>query len=122
MKKILFSMIFLGSFLSALNLQTASKKELMCIKGIGEKKASSILKYRESHTLTSASDLLVIKGFGKSLVKNVKNEVKSLKCSGKKSIKKAVVKKTSTKKIKNSEKLEEKSPLKEISSEEINND
>ena len=122
MKKILFSMIFLGSFLSALNLQTASKKELMCIKGIGEKKASSILKYRESQTLESANDLLVIKGFGKILVKNVKNEVKSLKCSRKKSIKKAIAKKTSTKKIKNSEKLEEKNLLKENSSEEINND
>jgi competence protein ComEA len=86
------------SLLSALNVQKASKDELMCIKGIGEKKASSIMKYRKSHKLKSAQDLLAIKGFGKALVKNVKNDIKSVACGGKKSSKKSIKGKSSSKK------------------------
>ena len=92
MKKILFFMAISLSLLSALNVQKASKDELMCIKGIGEKKANAIMKYRKSNKLKSAQDLLEIKGFGKALVKNVENDVKSVACGGKKSAKK----KTST--------------------------
>ena len=76
-----------ASFLAAINVQKASKDELMCIKGIGEKKASSIIKYRKSHKLKSAQDLLEIKGFGKALVKNVQKDIKSVACGGKKSTK-----------------------------------
>ncbi|CAA6820244.1 MAG: Late competence protein ComEA, DNA receptor [uncultured Sulfurovum sp.] len=83
------------SFLSALNVQTASKDELMCIKGIGEKKATALIKYRKSNKLKSAQDLLEIKGFGKALVKNVEKDIKSVACGGKKSSKKET--KTSTK-------------------------
>ena len=47
MKKILFFVALSVSFpFSAVNLQTASKDELMCIKGIGAKKADAIIKYR----------------------------------------------------------------------------
>ena len=72
-----------ASFLAAINVQKASKDELMCIKGIGEKKASAIIKYRKSNKLKSAKDLLEIKGFGKALVKNVEKDVKSVACGGK---------------------------------------
>jgi competence protein ComEA len=97
MKKILFFIAISLSLLSALNVQKASKDDLMCIKGIGEKKASAIMKYRKSHKLKSAQDLLEIKGFGKALVKNVKNDIKSVACGGKKSTKK----KSSSKKSSN---------------------
>ncbi len=86
------------SLLSALNVQKASKDELMCIKGIGEKKANAVIKYRKSHKLKSAEDLLDIKGFGKSLVRNVQKDIKSVACGGKKSPKKKVVKKKVSKK------------------------
>ena len=87
------------SFLfSAINVQSASKDELMCIKGIGDKKADAIIKYRKTNKLKSAEDLINIKGLGKVLVQNVKNEVKSVACGGKKSAKKSTSKKTSTKK------------------------
>jgi competence protein ComEA len=98
MKKILFMLAIMLSFLSALNVQKASKDELMCIKGIGEKKASSIMKYRKSHKLKSAQDLLAIKGFGKALVKNVEKDIKSVACGGKKSSKKSTKKKSTPKK------------------------
>ena len=86
------------SFLSALNVQKASKDELMCIKGIGDKKASAIMKYRKSHKLKSAKDLLEVKGFGKELLKNVEKDIKSVACGGKKSSKKSVTKKSASKK------------------------
>jgi len=98
MKKILFFMAISLSLLSALNPQKASKDELMCIKGIGEKKANAIMKYRKSNKLKSADDLLEIKGFGKALVKNVKNDVKSVACGGKKSSKKKASSKKKTEK------------------------
>ena len=98
MKKILFLMALSVSFLfSAVNLQTASKNELMCIKGIGAKKADAIIKYRKSNKLKSADDLLKIKGFGKGLIAKVKSGEKTVKCGGKKG-KKSPAKKSATKK------------------------
>ena len=94
MKKILVTSLLMFSLASALNVQKASKDELMCIKGIGEKKASAIMKYRKSHKLKSAQDLLEIKGFGKSLVKNVEKDIKSVACGGKKSSKTSAKKST----------------------------
>ena len=96
------------SFLSAINLQTATKDELMCIKGIGDKKADMLIKYRKSNKLKSAEDLLAIKGFGKGLVKNVKNNVKSVACGGKKSTKSKSSKKTENSKKKSEDKKSEK--------------
>jgi len=87
MTKILFAMILSLSLLSALNLQMASKDDLMCIKGIGEKKANAILKFRKTGKLKTADDLLEVKGVGKALVKNIKNNTKSVACGGKKSSK-----------------------------------
>ena len=105
MKKILFFMVLSVSFLFSINVQTASKDELMCIKGIGEKKAAAIIKYRKTTKLKSADDLINIKGFGKVMIKNVKSDIKSVACGGKKtttkkatSDKKKSDKKTTTKK------------------------
>ena len=96
----------------------------MCIKGIGDKKADSILKYRKSNKLKSAKDLLEIKGFGKALVKNVEKDVKSVACGGTKSTKvkssKESKKKTSkaTKKSDKKEKKTTKSDKKSSKTEE----
>ena len=111
MKKIWITLALMLSFLSALNVQQASKDELMCIKGIGEKKATTIMKYRKTHKLKSADDLLEIKGFGKVLVKNVQNNIKSVACGGKKSTKKTT--KKSTKKKSSEKKSSQKSSKKD---------
>ena len=91
------------SFLfSAMNLQIASKKDLMCINGIGVKKAEAIIKYRKTNKLQSIEDLLKIKGFGKALIANVKSGKKTVACGGKgsarKSIKKEIKKRKASKK------------------------
>jgi competence protein ComEA len=74
MKKIVALLMLCCSFLfAAMNLQTATKEELMGIKGIGEKKAEQIIEYRKTNTIKSPEDLKNIKGFGDSIVGNVKN-------------------------------------------------
>ena len=105
MKKILFLMALSVSFLfSAMNLQTASKKDLMCIKGIGDKKADAIILYRKKNKLKSADDLIELKGFGKGVIEAVKKGTKTVKCGGKKTTPKKtdkpkkVTKKTDSKK------------------------
>ena len=73
MKKIVALLMLCFSFLFAeINLQTASKEELMSVKGIGEKKAEQIIEYRKTNTITKADDLKNIKGFGDSIVGNIK--------------------------------------------------
>lgn len=68
--------IFTTLFLGAMDFQTASKSELMEIKGVGDKKADAIIEYRKTNTIKSADDLKNIKGFGDSIINNVKNSVK----------------------------------------------
>ena len=75
MKKIVALLMLFCSFLFAeINLQTASKEELMGIKGIGEKKADQIMEYRKTNKINSPEDLKNIKGFGDSIVSNIKKE------------------------------------------------
>lgn len=77
MKKIVALLALCVSFVFAsINLQTASKDELMSIKGIGEKKADKILEYRKTNKINSPEDLKNIKGFGDNIVSNVKNDTK----------------------------------------------
>lgn len=74
MKRLVALLMLCCSFLFAeINLQTASKEELMGIKGIGEKKAEQIIEYRKTNTINTAEDLKNIKGFGDSIVGNVKD-------------------------------------------------
>ncbi|CAM3478674.1 ComEA family DNA-binding protein [Arcobacter aquimarinus] len=80
MKKIVALLMLCGTFLVAqINLQTASKEELMSIKGIGEKKAEQIMEYRKKNTIKNPEDLKNIKGFGDSIVGNVKESGKTSK-------------------------------------------
>ena len=75
MKKLIVLLGLGASLLFAqINLQTASKEELMAIKGIGPKKAEQIMEYRKTNTISTPEDLKNIKGFGDSIVGEVKKE------------------------------------------------
>lgn len=96
MIKLFASLVLSVSFLLAtINLNTANKDELMSIKGIGNKKAEQILMYRKTNSLNNAMDLKNIKGFGKKIISNVKNDVKKKSKSKKKKKKKNKMKKES---------------------------
>ncbi len=77
LKKLFLALMFTAVSLVAMNFQTASKEQLMTIKGIGEKKASAIIKYRKSNKIKSASDLEKVPGIGKELANNAKRGIKN---------------------------------------------
>lgn len=115
MKKI-FVLLMLGvSFMfAAMNLQTATKEELMSIKGIGDKKSDQILEYRKTNKINTPEDLTNIKGFGNSIVSNVKNENKVTK-------EKVIKKSDDMKNDKKNDKKKEVSEKKEIMNKKMEN-
>ena len=91
MKKIIAMIAIFGAMLlGAIDLQTASKSELMGIKGIGDKKADAIIEYRKTNTIKSADDLKNIKGFGDSIVNNIKSDNLDKKPSETKKVKEKI--------------------------------
>ena len=74
--KILFAFLAFCSFIfAAVDLNKASKEELMSIKGVGEKKAEAIIEYREKTPFKSVEDLANVKGFGTKSVEKIKSEL-----------------------------------------------
>ena len=58
---------------SLININTATKEELMTIKGIGESKADSIIKYREENgNFKTIEDIKNIEGIGDKLYETIK--------------------------------------------------
>lgn len=77
MKKIIAMLALCSTIMfAAVNLNSATKEELMTIKGIGEKKALQIIDFRKNNKIKSPDDLAELKGFGKVLISNIKNDVK----------------------------------------------
>ena len=73
MKKLLVILLLGVSFLFAgIDLNKASKSELMAVKGIGAKKAEMIIEFRKTKKIKKVEDLLSLKGFGKVLIEKIK--------------------------------------------------
>jgi len=79
MQRLLLILLFiLATTLSyaLLNINTATKKELMQLKGIGEKKAEDIIAYRLEHGgFYSVEELITIKGIGEKTILNLKKQL-----------------------------------------------
>ncbi len=75
MKKIVALVLGVG-FLFAMDPQTASKEELAAIKGVGEKKAEAIVKFRETHPIQGEKDLMMIEGIDLQTAQNIYDDVK----------------------------------------------
>lgn len=72
----LFMMIVLGISLlfGSVDINTASKKELSDLNGIGATKADAIIAYRDTNCFKNVKELAKVKGIGKKTVeKNMSN-------------------------------------------------
>ena len=72
---------FVGGFADAednakININTATIEELMSLQGIGEKKAESIVEYREKFgSFTTIEDLKGVKGVGDKIFSKIKDQI-----------------------------------------------
>lgn len=61
-----------------ININTGSKEELMTLNGIGEKKAESIIQYREENgSFSTIEDIKNISGIGEKTFENLKEEIET---------------------------------------------
>ena len=56
-----------------ININTASKEQLMTLKGVGEKIADRIIEYRKAHPFKTIEDLMNVKGIGQKKFEKLKD-------------------------------------------------
>jgi competence protein ComEA len=78
----ILAMIVLGMSLlfGAVDINSASKKELSGLSGIGPKKAEAIIKYRDKNCFKNLNELTNVKGIGKKTIQKNKKNLKVGKC------------------------------------------
>ena len=69
--------LYLGVAAAAVNINTATAKELEALPGIGAKKAQAIVEYREEHggSFKSVDELKEVKGIGPKLLEKMRPEI-----------------------------------------------
>ena len=70
-----FSMMF-----GAIDINSASVKELSALKGIGSKKAESIVAYRKAHCFKNVDEITKVKGIGKKFLQKNRENLKAGIC------------------------------------------
>ena len=81
MLKIVLLIVPLSLFSMSVNqVNEVSKSGLGCIKGVGDKRFQRIIEYKKSHSIKAIDDLLNIKGVGKGVIKNIREDVIKKSC------------------------------------------
>ena len=60
---------------SLVNINKASKEELMTLPGIGERKAEAIIKYRNSKSFSNIKDIMNISGIKEAAFNKIKDKI-----------------------------------------------
>ena len=78
----ILTMLLLGVTLmfGAVDINTAGKKELVSLSGIGAKKAEAIMEYRKANCFKSIDELAKVKGIGKKTVEKNKDNLTAGAC------------------------------------------
>ena len=76
---VLVGLVVSGLF-ATVDINTASKAELVSLKGVGAKKADAILKMRKDSCFKSVEELTKVKGIGKKFIEKHKAELSASKC------------------------------------------
>ncbi len=72
----LAALLFCGTSIAAVNLNTATKDDLVALPGIGPAKAQAIVDYRNQHgPFRSIDELRKVKGIGEKLFISIKPEL-----------------------------------------------
>lgn len=76
------TMLILGATLlfGAVDINNASKQELMTLNGVGEKKADSIIEHRKGNCFEKIDGITKVKGIGAKFLEKNKKNMKVGKC------------------------------------------
>lgn len=80
MKKLLLALVMFfavsGMAMAAVNINTATREELVTLKGIGEQRAQDIIDYRTKNgPFKSVDDLEKVPGIGPGIMKQIRSNV-----------------------------------------------
>lgn len=63
------------AFVGIVNINTASREELMALKGVGEKTADAIIAYREIAPFETPEEIMEVKGIGEKKYEAIKDHI-----------------------------------------------
>ncbi len=83
MKILAMLAISAGLLFGAVDINNATKDQLMSIKGVGDKKADAIIAYRKANCFKKVEDIVAVKGLGDKFVEKNKKDLTVGKCNNK---------------------------------------